>query len=226
MGGCSDRDHVRSRLRRERRRSGRRSGAFPGYAQEPRADAQRDPQAPRCRLPDRRVESAGRAGVAPRARTGISRSSSAKSTAIRNSQVTVLAPTGTIGLLMDCDTTGVEPDFALVKFKKLAGGGYFKIVNQSVPAALKNLGYTRAQIKDILTLLAGHDESRGHSSRESRVPASPKGFDDEAIAKIEKALPGTFELSSAFTRFGIGEDALKTASGFRRPNSRSRRSTS
>ena len=70
---------------------------------------------------------------------------------------------------MDCDTTGVEPDFALVKFKKLAGGGYFKIVNQSVTAALKNLGYTRAQIKDVLTYLLGYDESRRYPARQSRV---------------------------------------------------------
>ena len=116
----------------------------------------------------------------------------------RNSQVTVLAPTGTIGLLMDCDTTGVEPDFALVKFKKLAGGGYFKIVNQSVTAALENLGYTDAQSKDILTYLLGtmHLDDTPHVNR---AFLASKGLSAEAIAKIEKALPGTFELSSAFT---------------------------
>jgi ribonucleoside-diphosphate reductase alpha chain len=128
----------------------------------------------------------------------------------RNSQVTVLAPTGTIGLLMDCDTTGVEPDFALVKFKKLAGGGYFKIVNQSVTAALQNLHYTESQTKDILTYLLGtmHLNGTPHVNREF---LKSKGLNDAVIAKIEKTLPGTFELSSAFTRLAIGEDNLKTA---------------
>lgn len=126
----------------------------------------------------------------------------------RNSQVTVLAPTGTIGLLMDCDTTGVEPDFALVKFKKLAGGGYFKIVNQSVTEALKNLGYTDSQRADILRYLLGTMDLDGtpHLNREF---LKSKGLKDEDLAKIEKTLPGTFEVSSAFTRFGLGEDLLK-----------------
>ena len=128
----------------------------------------------------------------------------------RNAQVTVLAPTGTIGLLMDCDTTGVEPDFSQVKFKKLAGGGYFKIVNQSVTLALKNLGYTEAQTKDILTYLLGTMSLQGTSPVNSEF-LKTKGLSDAAIAKIEKALPGTFELSSAFTRFGIGEDNLRHA---------------
>jgi len=125
----------------------------------------------------------------------------------RNSQVTVLAPTGTIGLLMDCDTTGVEPDFALVKFKKLAGGGYFKIVNNSVPMALENLGYTKTQTQEIITYLLGTMNLVGtpHVNCET---LKAKGLKDAEIAKIEKALPGTFELSSAFTRFGVGEDVL------------------
>ncbi len=126
----------------------------------------------------------------------------------RNSQVTVLAPTGTIGLLMDCDTTGIEPDFALVKFKKLAGGGYFKIVNQSVPVALKNLGYTAAQTKDIIDYVLGKLTFDGtpHVNREF---LKSKGLNDAEIAKLEKALPGTFELSSAFTKWGMGEETLK-----------------
>lgn len=126
----------------------------------------------------------------------------------RNSQVTVLAPTGTIGLLMDCDTTGIEPDFALVKFKKLAGGGYFKIVNQSVPQALKNLGYTDAQIKDVLTYLLGSMtfENMPHVNREF---LKSKGLGDALIKQIEKGLPGTFELSSAFNRFALGDEFLK-----------------
>jgi ribonucleoside-diphosphate reductase alpha chain len=111
---------------------------------------------------------------------------------------------------MDCDTTGVEPDFALVKFKKLAGGGYFKIVNQSVPPALKNLGYTDSQIQDILRHVLGTLDFVGtpHITREWLVA---KGLSNEDIAKLEKALPGTFELSSAFTRFGMGEESLKRA---------------
>jgi ribonucleoside-diphosphate reductase alpha chain len=126
----------------------------------------------------------------------------------RNSQVTVLAPTGTIGLLMDCDTTGVEPDFALVKFKKLAGGGYFKIVNQSVPAALKNLGYNQAQIDDVLRYLLGTMSLEG-TRYLSRDVLKLKGLTSDEISKIEKSLPGTFEISSAFSRFSLGDDLLK-----------------
>ena len=80
----------------------------------------------------------------------------AKEHGYRNAQATVIAPTGTIGLVMDCDTTGIEPDFALVKFKKLAGGGYFKIINRSVPAALEVLGYGSAQIEEIVSYAVGH----------------------------------------------------------------------
>jgi len=127
----------------------------------------------------------------------------------RNSQVTVLAPTGTIGLLMDCDTTGVEPDFALVKFKKLAGGGYFKIVNGSVPAALKNLGYTQTQIDEIITYLLGTLDFRENVPHITRSFLKSKGMNDSDIQKIEKALPGTFELSSAFTKLALTEEALK-----------------
>jgi ribonucleoside-diphosphate reductase alpha chain len=138
----------------------------------------------------------------------------------RNAQVTVLAPTGTIGLLMDCDTTGVEPDFALVKFKKLAGGGYFKIVNQSVTQALDNLGYTRTQTTDIIRYLLGTMNllDTPHLNREF---LKAKGLNDAEIAKIEKALPGTFEISSAFNRYSIGEETLKrlgiTAAEYEKP---------
>ncbi|MBS1960540.1 MAG: vitamin B12-dependent ribonucleotide reductase [Bdellovibrionales bacterium] len=127
----------------------------------------------------------------------------------RNAQVTVLAPTGTIGLLMDCDTTGIEPDFALVKFKKLAGGGYFKIVNQSVPVALKNLGYADNQIKDILTYVLGTMKFTDSTPFLNPAFFMAKGFGPADLAKIEKALPGTFEVSSAFTRFALGEELLK-----------------
>lgn len=130
----------------------------------------------------------------------------------RNSQVTVLAPTGTIGLLMDCDTTGIEPDFALVKFKKLAGGGYFKIVNQSVPLALSNLGYDEGQSSDILRYLLGL-MSFGNKTSEAPFVNRPflrsKGFLEEDIDRIEKTLPGVFEITSAFTRYALGENLLK-----------------
>jgi ribonucleoside-diphosphate reductase alpha chain len=125
----------------------------------------------------------------------------------RNAQTTLLAPTGTIGLLMDCDTTGVEPDFALVKFKKLAGGGYFKIANQSIQPALKNLGYTEAQQKDILTYVLGtmHLNGTPHINRES---LTAKGLNADDISKIEAALPGVFELGFAFNVWSLGEDAI------------------
>lgn len=125
----------------------------------------------------------------------------------RNAQTTLLAPTGTIGLLMDCDTTGVEPDFALVKFKKLAGGGYFKIANQSIDPALRNLGYNEQQRKDILTYVLGTMslENAPHINRDS---LKAKGLNDEDIARIEAALPGVFELGFAFNHWALGADAI------------------
>jgi ribonucleoside-diphosphate reductase alpha chain len=126
----------------------------------------------------------------------------------RNAQTTVIAPTGTIGLLMDCDTTGVEPDFALVKFKKLAGGGYFKIANQSLRPALVNLGYTPEQIHDVLKYVLGsltlHDAP--HVNTESLKLA---GFTDAELDKIEASLPGTFELAFAFSPWTLGADFFK-----------------
>jgi len=122
----------------------------------------------------------------------------------RNAQTVVIAPTGTIGLEMDCDTTGIEPDFALVKFKKLAGGGYFKIVNQSVEAALHRLGYSEEQIQAIETYAKGTGtlEEAPHINR---ATLKAKGFDDEAIARVETALPSAFELPFAFNKFVLGE---------------------
>src|SRR5215467_4888814 len=100
---------------------------------------------------------------------------------LRNAQATVIAPTGTIGLVMDCDTTGIEPDFALVKFKKLAGGGYFKIINRAVPEALRVLGYSPAQIADIEAYAVGHG-SLGQAPGINHTTLKAKGFTDEAIA--------------------------------------------
>jgi ribonucleoside-diphosphate reductase alpha chain len=126
----------------------------------------------------------------------------------RNAQVTVLAPTGTIGLLMDCDTTGIEPDFALVKFKKLAGGGVFKIVNQSVQGALLHLGYTPAQIADILETLTGTQKFDSRAPHVTRDFLLSKGFTEEEIGRIELSLPGVLDLRSAFTRHALGEECL------------------
>src|SRR5438105_3140871 len=126
----------------------------------------------------------------------------------RNAQATVLAPTGTIGLLMDCDTTGVEPDFALIKFKKLAGGGSFKIVNQSVPRALKKLGYAPAEVQAIV------DYVRGTATLKSVPEFSPKelearGLQQSEIAKVEKSLESVFDLRAAFGSHVIGAAALQ-----------------
>jgi ribonucleoside-diphosphate reductase alpha chain len=125
----------------------------------------------------------------------------------RNAQVTVLAPTGTIGLLMDCDTTGIEPDFTLVKFKKLAGGGYFKIVNQSVSVALKRLGYAKGEIDDIIDHMQGTSRLAGapHVNEKS---LRDKGFTDEDIARVERALPGVYNLSFAFSVHVLGKEAM------------------
>lgn len=125
----------------------------------------------------------------------------------RNAQTTVIAPTGTIGLLMDCDTTGVEPDFALVKFKKLAGGGYFKIANQSLKPALVNLGYTATQIHDILAYVLG-TMSLTDAPHINRASLKLKGMTDADLDKVEKSLPGMFELSFAFTPWTLGPEAM------------------
>ena len=123
----------------------------------------------------------------------------------RNAQATVLAPTGTIGLLMDCDTTGVEPDFALVKFKKLAGGGYFKIVNQSVPEALRTLGYREHEVTEIVAFISGTNTllTAPHLSRAKLLSL---GLTKEELAQVEKTLPSVFDLGSAFAPWVIGEE--------------------
>ena len=131
----------------------------------------------------------------------------------RNAQVTVIAPTGTIGLLMDCDKTGVEPDFALVKFKKLAGGGHFTIINQSIPPALERLGYSKDQINEIIIYAKGHGTLKGcpYINPES---LKAKGFTDELISRIEKTLPSVFEIGFAFNKFVLGADFLMQKLGF------------
>jgi ribonucleoside-diphosphate reductase alpha chain len=130
----------------------------------------------------------------------------------RNAQSTVIAPTGTIGLVMDCDTTGIEPDFALVKFKKLAGGGYFKIINRAVPEALRTLGYSEAQIAEIEVYAVGHG-SLAQAPAINHTTLKAKGFTDEAIAKIEKQLPTAFDIKFAFNKWTLGEDFCRDTLG-------------
>src|SRR5262244_2510614 len=130
----------------------------------------------------------------------------------RNAQATVIAPTGTIGLVMDCDTTGIEPDFALVKFKKLAGGGYFKIINRAVPEALRTLGYSEADIAEIEAYAVGHG-SLAQEPAINHTTLMAKGFTDEAIAKIEKALPTAFDIKFAFNKWTLGEDFCRDKLG-------------
>ncbi len=130
----------------------------------------------------------------------------------RNAQVSVIAPTGTIGLVMDCDTTGIEPDFALVKFKKLAGGGYFKIINQSVPAALVKLGYKPAQIEEIIAYAVGHG-SIGNAPGINTTSLLGHGFGEEELAKIEAALASAFDLRFIFNQWTLGTDFCTGALG-------------
>src|SRR5690606_35211090 len=122
----------------------------------------------------------------------------------RNAQATVIAPTGTIGLVMDCDTTGIEPDFAMVKFKKLAGGGYFKIINRTVPLALRNLGYSEAQIDDIVAYAVGRGtlvDAPGVNHDRLRE----RGFGEEQLQALEGALGSAFDIRFAFNKWTLGE---------------------
>jgi len=130
----------------------------------------------------------------------------------RNAQATVIAPTGTIGLVMDCDTTGIEPDFALVKFKKLAGGGYWKIINRAVPEALRTLGYSEAEIAEIEVYAVGHG-SLAQAPAINHTTLKAKGFTDEAIAKVDKALPTAFDIKFAFNKWTIGEEFCRDQLG-------------
>ena len=127
----------------------------------------------------------------------------------RNAQVSVIAPTGTIGLVMDCDTTGIEPDFALVKFKKLAGGGYFKIINNAVPPALRTLGYSESQIAEMEAYAVGH----GNLNQAPGVNPSTlraKGFTDDKIAALNTALKSAFDIKFVFNQWTLGADFLKS----------------
>jgi ribonucleoside-diphosphate reductase alpha chain len=131
----------------------------------------------------------------------------------RNAQVTVIAPTGTIGLVMDCDTTGIEPEFAIVKFKKLAGGGYFKIINRTVPEALRTLGYTETQIEEIIRYAVGHGTLKDAPGVcHARLEA--KGFTKAALQALEASLASAFDIKFAFNQWTLGADFCTKGLGF------------
>jgi ribonucleoside-diphosphate reductase alpha chain len=130
----------------------------------------------------------------------------------RNAQTSVIAPTGTIGLVMDCDTTGIEPDFALVKFKKLAGGGYFKIINRTVPMALGRLGYTSEQVDDIIGYAVGHGTLKDAPGI-NHAALRAKGFTDEALQTIEEALGSSFDIKFVFNKWTLGEELCRDGLG-------------
>jgi len=130
----------------------------------------------------------------------------------RNAQVSVIAPTGTIGLVMDCDTTGIEPDFALVKFKKLAGGGFFKIINRTVPLALQTLGYDDDAIERIVAHAVGRGSLAAAPAINHQTLAA-RGFDRMAIERVEKAVATAFDIRFAFTRYTLGDDFCRTVLG-------------
>ena len=124
----------------------------------------------------------------------------------------MIAPTGTIGLVMDCDTTGIEPDFALVKFKKLAGGGYFKIINQAVPEALRTLGYGEAEIAEIEAYAVGHG-TLAQAPAINHATLKAKGFTDAVLRKLDEALKTAFDIKFAFNRWTLGEQFLTATLG-------------
>ena len=132
----------------------------------------------------------------------------------RNAQATVIAPTGTIGLVMDCDTTGIEPDFALVKFKKLAGGGYFKIINRMVPEALRKLGYPADAIKRIIDYAVGRGTLAGAPGVNHESLAA-RGFTPEKLAAVEKAVASAFDIKFVFNKWTLGEDFVTGVLGLK-----------
>ncbi|MCW9032795.1 MAG: vitamin B12-dependent ribonucleotide reductase [Rhodospirillales bacterium] len=131
----------------------------------------------------------------------------------RNAQVSVIAPTGTIGLVMDCDTTGIEPDFATVKFKKLAGGGYFKIINRTIPAALTKLGYSEDQIAEMIHHAVGRSTLAGAPGINLET-LKEKGFTSEVLASLETAIKDTFDIKFAFNKWTLGAEFCKQTLGF------------
>ena len=123
----------------------------------------------------------------------------------RNAQTTVIAPTGTIGLVMDCDTTGIEPDFAMVKFKKLAGGGYFKIINRTVPDALEQLQYTESEVSEIINYAVGHGTLK-NAPGINHEALKEKGFTDVELDLLEQNLKNVFDIRFSFNEFTLGRE--------------------
>ena len=189
-GYARNRDHM-LRVMRNHRRAAQGTGGYEGVNVAPVAlDA--------AGCPDARLVDLARAAWDEALSLG-------EQHGYRNAQATVIAPTGTIGLVMDCDTTGIEPDFALVKFKKLAGGGYFKIINQSVPAALEKLGYTPAQVAEIVAYAVGHG-SLGQAPGINHTALLGHGFGAAEIAKVEAALPTAFDIKFVFNQWTLGAE--------------------
>src|SRR6185312_16166644 len=151
-----------------------------------------------ARCPDQRLVAAARAAWDVALERGAAHG-------FRNAQVSVIAPTVTIGLVMDCDTTGIEPDFALVKFKKLAGGGYFKIINRMVPEALQALGYGAEEIEAITRYAVGHG-SLAEAPGVSHAALRTKGFGEAQIAAVEAGLAAAFDIRFAFNKWTLGEE--------------------
>ena len=179
-----------------------RNHARAARGQAPRLRAARRP--PRCRSTMRTART--RAWSPQPSPPGSARSRSARQHGYRNAQATVIAPTGTIGLVMDCDTTGIEPDFALVKFKKLAGGGYFKIINRAVPEALATLGYGQARDRRrSIAYAVGRGTLKGAPGI-NHDTLKAKGFSEEKIAEMEKGLASAFDIKFAFNKWSLGEE--------------------
>jgi len=206
-----------------------RSGAFPGHA--PNAEAMLRVIRNHKRAADGRADGYEQLSVAPTPldHAGLARAGAAwtalsaaaqaawddalnlgEQHGYRNAQVSVVAPTGTIGLVMDCDTTGIEPDFALVKFKKLAGGGYFKIINRAVPEALRTLGYSEARIAEMVAYAVGH-ASLGQSPGVNLAALRTKGFTEAALTNLEGALASAFDIKFVFNKWTLGADFLTGA---------------
>ena len=131
----------------------------------------------------------------------------------RNAQTTVIAPTGTIGLVMDCDTTGIEPDFAMVKFKKLAGGGYFKIINRTVPEALRQLQYTDDEIEETINYAVGHG-TLNNAPAINHETLKEKGFEEEQIELLEQNLKNVFDIRFSFNSYTLGMEFCKEKLNF------------
>ena len=142
---------------------------------------------------------------------GTTRSTLGEKHGYRNAQVSVVAPTGTIGLVMDCDTTGIEPDFALVKFKKLAGGGYFKIINRAVPEGLRALGYRQSEIAEIDAYAVGHASLRQAPGDQPCEPRGARASPTDKIDELEATLAGAFDIKFVFNKWTLGADFLADA---------------